>query len=266
MHRNKRTGEIFYVGSGRYSRSYEKSQRTQTWKDIVRDDGFSTEIVADDLTKEESLYRELDLYNSLLETQPLVNQHPPHVPNRYPVESIKNNLIYDETSPTCLRWSSDATDSSVGIRHRAGDVAGNQTSVVRKVRIDGKSLVLHKVVWILHNSDVLPGIVIDHIDGDNLNNRIENLRAVTQAENARNEKSCGRNKVGINGVVLFVRKGRTDQWRAQYRNLDGVVTQKYFSILRLGKEEAFRQACEWRKEQIELLNSQGAGYTERHGT
>jgi hypothetical protein len=39
-----------------------------------------------------------------------------------------------------------------------------------------------------------------------------------------------------------------------------------FSISKLGNDEAFRQACEYRAKMIAELNEQGANYTERHGT
>ena len=68
-------------------------------------------------------------------------------------------------------------------------------------------------------------------------------------------------------VSLHKNKHRkSEMWNAHYVDLNGCSKNKYFSIIQHGKDEAFRLACEWRKEQIELLNLQGAGYTERHGT
>lgn len=44
----------------------------------------------------------------------------------------------------------------------------------------------HIFVYMFHNGTYEPGLVIDHIDGDNCNNCISNLRAVTPLTNTLN--------------------------------------------------------------------------------
>lgn len=53
------------------------------------------------------------------------------------------------------------------------------------------STMAHIVVWCLHHGPVPDGMVIDHIDGDKLNNRVENLRLVTAYENMQNRRHLG---------------------------------------------------------------------------
>ena len=53
LHRNKKTNEVFYVGSGRPKRAQEKAQRGPNWKIIADSDGFVSEIVKDNLSKDE---------------------------------------------------------------------------------------------------------------------------------------------------------------------------------------------------------------------
>jgi hypothetical protein len=55
-----------------------------------------------------------------------------------------------------------------------------------RVLVDGKPRQLHRMIF-LHQNGYLPKVT-DHIDGDSFNNRIENLRSVTQQQNCLNRK------------------------------------------------------------------------------
>jgi hypothetical protein len=71
-------------------------------------------------------------------------------------------------------------------RNPVGSVAGHLhgTGYV-KVRIDYKNYSAHRIVWLWHHG-VWPTYMIDHINGDRADNRIENLRDVSQSINCRN--------------------------------------------------------------------------------
>lgn len=71
------------------------------------------------------------------------------------------------------------------------------------VRIDGRcvSFFAHRVAWIMTNGQIPEGLWIDHINGIQDDNRIENLRCVTLQLNAQNlrKASCS-SKSGLLGV------------------------------------------------------------------
>jgi len=70
----------------------------------------------------------------------------------------------------------------------------------RQIRVGARIYFAHRLA-VLFVTGEWPPSVVDHIDGNPLNNRIANLRAVTQAANAQNIKRAHRdNATGRLGV------------------------------------------------------------------
>ena len=93
-----------------------------------------------------------------------------------------------------------------GGRRGRGCVAGREAGTVkvdgryRTVVVDGKRRYVHRIVWEMHNGPIPVGMCIDHVDGNGLNNKIENLRLTTLSLNQRN-RAVGKNSTtGIPGV------------------------------------------------------------------
>jgi hypothetical protein len=85
----------------------------------------------------------------------------------------------------------------------AGWPAGHKAGCLHKsgymqVRLGGVCYQLHRLIFLYHMG-YLP-TYIDHIDGDISNNRIENLRECTVAQNNRNARVKKTNKLGVKGV------------------------------------------------------------------
>ena len=74
---------------------------------------------------------------------------------------------------------------------------------------------VHRIIYALHYGD--PGYKdIDPIDRNKLNNKIENLRAVTRAENMQNQSAPQKNNKssGVRGVTL---RKRDNTWIAEIK-------------------------------------------------
>lgn len=94
----------------------------------------------------------------------------------------------------------------------------------------------------------------------------ENCTWATKQAQARNRRKHPENKTGVTGVRIWVdKKVDTPYYVASSQGFDGKVIQKMFSMLKYGKEEAFRLACKFREDTIIKLNEMGAGYAESHG-
>jgi len=183
----------------------------------------------------------------------------------------KEFYYYDEGSPSCLKRN---TDWACGPGHKT--IKGFKGDCLLDLNDAGyyrtfhktKAYLIHRIIWELFNGEIPEDMVIDHIDGDTQNNKISNLRLVSRAINQRNCKK-GKNSGEVTGVCRYSvqRENHVDYyWRAIWAPLGAKSSKsKHFSINRLGDEEAFRKACEYRQKMIDQLNAMGAGYSDRHG-
>jgi len=84
-------------------------------------------------------------------------------------------------------------------RLKNGDIAGGVSGKGRlSVRLNWKRYQVHRLIFMMHHG-YMPKIV-DHADGDFLNNRIENLREATEAQNGYNKRASIRNTSGLKNV------------------------------------------------------------------
>lgn len=82
---------------------------------------------------------------------------------------------------------------------KSGNLAGTiLKSGYGLVSIEGKRIGLHRIIYAMHYG-FMPEIV-DHIDGNPLNNNIYNLRAATKSQNGMNQKLSLKNASGYKGV------------------------------------------------------------------
>ena len=121
------------------------------------------------------------------------------------VKQLKNMLDYDAGTGVFI-WK---------IRPSKAVMAGNVAGCVEKrigyitIGIAGRVYKAHRLAW-LYVYGSWPKGLIDHINGNKADNRIDNLRDVLADGNSQNvRKPNRRNKSGFMGVIWFQNK-----WRA----------------------------------------------------
>jgi hypothetical protein len=121
------------------------------------------------------------------------------------VEELRRTVDYDPATGV-LRWI---------LKNRRGVCAGRpakpSTNPIQgtRIRINRVLYYAHRLAW-LYVHGVWPTGVVDHINGDRNDNRIENLRDCTQGQNLANSKKRKSNTSGFKGVA----KVWNGSWRA----------------------------------------------------
>lgn len=261
VHRRKDTNQIFYVGSGKTRRVNQVCNRSKGWVSVSNLTGFTSEILMLDLDKDQAREAE-DLLIQMLSDQ-VVNVLKPVSSALDIPDNVLSLVYYDETSPTGLRWLKDRKPS-IKAHDKAGALEFRNNDPHRaRVCINGIGYACHRIIYKIKHGFINPELVIDHIDGNPHNNRIENLREVSNAENSRNNDFSRFNKTGQVGVHFKTNNDGNSHWVATWYE-NGKTKAKHFMIGKYGNDKAFQLACEFRVNKIKELNMNGAGYTERH--
>jgi hypothetical protein len=96
-----------------------------------------------------------------------------------------------------------ATTNRYGANRKAGFYCQNG---YRYIGLMGKRYKTHRLIWMMHHGD-MPEI-IDHINRDSLDNRIENLRPATKAQNCQNNKK----RINESGSRNVHQNKKTKKW------------------------------------------------------
>lgn len=178
---------------------------------------------------------------------------------------------YDESSPTCLVWKKDRYRRNYETMPfvMKGQVAGTATAwEYYNVYLWDKPYKTHRIIMdILGFANYFGKHMVDHIDGNKANNKIENLRIVTRQQNCQNRRKSKNNVTGFSGVTWKEAprvKGSATFAVASWKTSNG-QRNKYFSVSKYGLLPAFKLAVEYRIKMINKLNEEGSAYTERHG-
>ena len=99
-------------------------------------------------------------------------------------DEVRKSFFYDpETGIFTHR------DKRLAKKDTAGTVNKRPHSSYSALCINYRKVYAHRAAWMFMYGDIDQELVIDHIDGNGLNNRINNLRLVTKEINQRNRKN-----------------------------------------------------------------------------
>jgi hypothetical protein len=120
-------------------------------------------------------------------------------------EKLQQVLHYDKDSGE-FTWLTTSN------RKKAGERAGTAVPHgYRKIQVYNKIYYEHRLAW-LYVYGEFPQDVVDHIDGNGLNNKIANLRSVSRSDNMRNQiRPQKNNKLKVLGVT----QTKSGKFRAQ---------------------------------------------------
>ena len=121
---------------------------------------------------------------------------------------VNKILDYDPETGIFKRLVKTCNSAKVGELNPCVGSGGYQI-----ITIFNKRFLAHRLAWLLFYKEMPKGH-IDHIDGNGLNNKIENLRLATQSENMQNKKTPSNNKSGYKGVSFC---NMTKKWVARIR-------------------------------------------------
>lgn len=121
-------------------------------------------------------------------------------------DRLTGGLIWKERPPH--HFSADRTRKIINTKISGRAAASSLNGRYLVAAINKKFYLCHRIVWCMHNGS-WPDGDIDHINGNKLDNRIENLREVNRSQNMSNiAKPQKNNKSGYIGVFWATREGK----------------------------------------------------------
>jgi hypothetical protein len=152
-----------------------------------------------------------------------------------PLEWLREHLDYNPVTGDITikkRWHK---------RHTVivGKTIGYLSNGYLRTEVNKKSFFIHRVAYAIYHG-ILPvdGDIIDHINGNPFDNRIENLRECNNSQNQQNSRRPKSNTSGVKGVAWCKQK---QKWRGRI-TVDGADVHIGFFATVVEAEDAMTAA------------------------
>lgn len=110
-------------------------------------------------------------------------------------EELNSILAYDPLTGI-LTWKDNRSNMI------QGSVAGSVNSAGYKtITINSKTFRVQRIIWIMMFGYIPNDFFIDHVNGNKIDNRLENLRLATNSQNQQNRPAPKNNSSGYRGVT-----------------------------------------------------------------
>lgn len=182
-------GVVRYVGHGTLDRATKFSNcgRSKAWIEVFQDYRPAIEIVARDLSYREALKLEQETILKYSDT--VVNINLPTTAHELSFDYLNEWFYIDPDSPSGLRWKKQQHRSKKYAGDQAGSILTKETGKQYwQIKLNHKVYKVHRIVYLLTFGNIEQDLVIDHIDGNGLNNNISNLRLVSHFANCLNKR------------------------------------------------------------------------------
>jgi HNH endonuclease/AP2 domain len=134
-------------------------------------------------------------------------------------EELKSAFEYEPLTGI-VRWKENRSNMV------QGSIAGcTHGSGYKVVTINSKSYKLHRVIWIMLFNQIPDGFYIDHINGNKIDNRLENLRLATNSQNQQNRPAPKNSSSGYRGVTWHK---QVNKWMARICHNQKRITIGFF--------------------------------------
>jgi hypothetical protein len=110
-------------------------------------------------------------------------------------EELNSILAYDPLTGILI-WKDNRSNMI------KGSIAGSVNSAGYKtITINSKTFRVQRIIWIMMFGYIPNDFFIDHVNGNKIDNRLENLRLATNSQNQQNRPAPKNNSSGYRGVT-----------------------------------------------------------------